>query len=94
MQHQFLKFRSDQKYRFLAPIGLKFWDQAFLDLEIQKIHSVWPDFFSIIPASDPNQRAFIDSLTIDYWSLNFWLFDSWFSDFWKLKLEIEKMKID
>ena len=29
---------------FLAPIGLKFWDQAFLDLEIQKIHSVWHDF--------------------------------------------------
>ena len=50
---------------------------------------------SNIPASDPNQRAFIDSLTIDYWSFNFWLFDSWFSDFWKLKLEnkIENWKL-
>ena len=39
-------FRSDQKYRFcLAPIGLKFSDQAFLDLEIQKIRSVWLDSF-------------------------------------------------
>ena len=39
------EFRSDQKCTFLAPIGLKFRDQAFLDLEIQKTHSVWPDFF-------------------------------------------------
>ena len=27
----------------LAPIGLKIWDQAFLDLGIQKIHSVRPN---------------------------------------------------
>ena len=40
----FQDFRSDQKYVFLAQIGLKFWDQAFLDLEIQKVNSVWPDF--------------------------------------------------
>ena len=37
--------KSDQKYCFLVPIGLKFWGQAFLNLGIQKIHSAWPEFF-------------------------------------------------
>ena len=43
---KFRKFRSDQKHGFLVPIGLKIWDQVFLDLEIQKIHSVRPDLFN------------------------------------------------
>ena len=33
------------KKGFLAPIGLKIWDQAFLDLEIQKTESARPDSF-------------------------------------------------
>ena len=38
-------FRSDLKYVRLAPIGLKFWDQAFLDLEIPKMQSIRPNSF-------------------------------------------------
>ena len=37
------KFRFDRKYGFLAPFGLKIWEQAFLDLEISNPGSVRPN---------------------------------------------------
>ena len=56
-------FRSDRKCTFgVAPIGLKFWDQAFLELAIQKINSLWlifsQTFFSwIFPPELPETAA-------------------------------------